>query len=68
MLGDIKYRHRDIECVGDQHDCHEGLEDPLEEDPCFKVRQVIVINNQLNQLIAGYECQNQPRYRDDHGF
>ena len=23
MLGDIKYRHRDIECVSDQHDCHE---------------------------------------------
>jgi len=40
----------------------------IDVHPCFIVRQVIVINNQLNQLIAGYECQNQPRYRDDHGF
>ena len=55
MLRDIKDRHRDIEGVGDQHDCHEGLEYPFEEYPGFKVCQVVVIDDQLDQLIAGDE-------------
>ena len=41
-----------IEGVGDKSYGYKGLEDPFEEDPCFKVGKVIVVNDHLNQLIA----------------
>ena len=65
MLRHIKDRHHDIEGVCDQHDSHEGFEDPLEEDPRLKVRQVVVFDDQLDQLVAGYERQKHACYRND---
>ena len=55
MLRHIKDRHDDVEGVRDQHDGDESLKDPLEEDPGFKVCQVVVFDDQLNQLITGDE-------------
>lgn len=68
MLGDIKDRHRNVECVRDQHDCHERLEYPFEEYPCLKVCKVVVIDDQLDQLIAGDEREDQARNGNDHRF
>ena len=68
MLCHIKDRHRDVEGIRDQHDRHEGLEDPFEENPCFKVCQVVMIDDQLDQLIAGNERQDQSRDGDDDRF
>ena len=65
MLGDIKDRHRKVECVRDQHDRHKRLEYPFEEYPCLKVCKVVVIDDQLDQLIAGDEGQYQTCYRND---
>ena len=68
MLRHIKYSHHDIEGVGDKSYGYKGLEDPFEEDPCFKVGKVIVVNDHLNQLVAGNECQDQACNRDNHLF
>ena len=68
VLGDIEDCHDDIEGVGDQHDRHEGLEDPFEEDPGFKVCQVVVFDDQLNQLIAGDERQEHACDGNDDRF
>ena len=66
ILCHIKYSHHDIEGVGDKSYGYKGLEDPSEEDPCFKVGKVIVVNDHLNQFIAGNECQDQACNRDNH--
>ena len=42
----------------DQHYCYIRLEYPFEEYPCFKVRQIVVCDDQLNQLITCNECEN----------
>ena len=68
MLRHIKDRHDDVEGVRDQHDSDEGLEDPLEEDPGFKVCQVVVFDDQLNQLIAGDEREEHARDGNDDCF
>ena len=68
MLRHIENGHCNVECVRDQKDCHEGLEDPFEENPGFKVGQVIVIDNHLDQLIAGDKCQDHACNRDDDGL
>ena len=34
LLGHIEHRHNDVEGVGQYHHRSEGLENPLEEDPC----------------------------------
>ena len=65
MLRDIEHRHHDIEGVGDQSHGDKGLEDPFEKDPGFKVGQVIMVDDQLNQLITHDEGQDNTCYRDD---
>ena len=34
---------------------NESFENPFEENPGFKICQIVVVNNQLNQLIASNE-------------
>ena len=65
MLRHIKDRHDNVEGVRNQHDSHEGLKDPLKKDPRFKVRQVVVFDDQLDQLVAGNERQKHACYRND---
>jgi len=48
----------DIKAMRDQHYCNISLEYPFEEYPCFKVRQIVVGDDQLNQLITCNECEN----------
>ena len=68
MLGDVKDRHGDVEGVRDQQDRHKGLEDPFEKDPCFKVCQVVVFDDQLDQLIAGDKGEKHARNGNDDRF
>ena len=68
MLGNVKDRHSDVEGVCDQQDRHKGLEDPFEKDPCFKVCQVVVFDDQLDQLIAGDEGKKHARNGNDDRF
>ena len=65
MLRHIKDRHDNVEGIGDQHDSHKCLENPFEEDPRFKVCQVVVFDDQLDQLVAGNERQEHTCYRND---
>ena len=68
MLRNIKYRHGDGERIADKRNRDERLEYPFEEYPCLKVRQVIVINDQLDQLVTGNECQDYAGNRHDYRF
>ena len=68
MLCNVKDRHGDVERVRDQHDSHECLKDPFEKDPGFKVCQVVVFNDQLDQLIAGDEREEHARDGNDDRF
>ena len=68
LLRHIEYSHCDVEAVCDNRDCHKGLEYPLEEDPGFKICQIVVVNNHLNQLVVGNKGENHACNRDDDGF
>ena len=68
MLRHVEDCHDDVERVGDQHDSHKSLEDPFEEYKCFKVCQVVVFDDQLDQLITGDERQKHARYGNDDRF
>ena len=65
MLRHIKDGHGDVKGVGDQHHRDRGLEDPLEDDPGLEVRQVVVVDGQLDELIAGNKRQDHACYGDD---
>lgn len=52
-----------ISKMRDQHYCYISLEYPFEEYPCFKVRQIIMSDDQLNQLITCDERENHTGYR-----
>ena len=66
MLRNIKNGHRDVKCMRDQFHRHEGLKHPLKEDPGFKVRKIIMRNDELNKLIASDKCQDDSCNRHDH--
>lgn len=68
MLCHIKNRHGDVEGIRDQHDGHKGLEDPFEENPGLKICQVVMIDDQLDQLVAGNKRQDHPGDRHDDRF
>ena len=68
MLRHVKDGHHDVEGVGDKNYGNKGLEDPFEEDPGFKIGKVVVVDDHLNQLVAGDEGQDQACNRDNHGF
>ena len=68
MLGHVKYRHDDIEGVGEHQHGGEGLENPFKENPGVEVVEVVVVHQHLDELIGHHECQHQPRYGEDDGF
>lgn len=64
----IKNSHRNVKAVGDQFYRYKSFKDPLEENPCFKAGEIIVINNHLDQFPAGNEGKYQTCYRNNHRF
>ncbi len=65
VLCHVKDCHRDIEAVGDQHHGNEGLEDPLEKNPCLEIGQVVVVDDHLDQLPAADEGEDDAGDRHD---
>ncbi len=50
MLGHVKYRHDDVEGVGEHQHGGEGLENPFEEYPGVEVVEVVVVHQHLDEL------------------
>ena len=61
----VKYGKRDIERIADQRHRDKCLKHPLEKDPGFKVREIVVRDDELDQLVAGDERQDQSSDRHD---
>ena len=68
LLRHIKDSHRDIECVRDQGHCQKGLKDPFEKCPGLEICQIVMLDEHLDQLITGDECQHHSGNGQDHGF
>ena len=45
-------RHDDVPGVRDDQHRAEGLENPLEENPSVEVVEVVLLNDELDQLVA----------------
>ena len=55
--------------TNDMHGVRIGLpKNPFKKYPGFKICQIIVVNNQLDQFITGDKGENQARNRDDDAF
>ena len=66
ILRHIEHRHDDVPGVGDDQHRAEGLENPLEENPGIKVVEVIFLDNELDQLVAHDEGEDDACDGDDH--
>ena len=64
-LGQVKDGHGDVKGIGDEGDGHEGLEHPAEEGPGLEVGQIVVVDDHLDQLVAGHDGQEDARDRQD---
>ena len=65
MLGDIKYRHRDIERVAHQVNGDHHLEKVLEEHPCIDVMHVVLFRQHGDQFITQNEGDDHACDRQD---
>ena len=63
----VKDGHGDVKGIGDEGDGHEGLEHPAEEGPGLEVGQIVVVDDHLDQLVAGHDGQEDARDRQDPG-
>ena len=52
-MSHIKYRHRYIHGIGNEQNGYESLEDPFPEDKCLKVRQIVMTDDQIYELVTG---------------
>ena len=64
-LGQVKDGHGDVKGIGDEGDGHEGLEHPAEEGPGLEVGQIVVVDDHLDQLVAGHDGQEDARDRQN---
>ena len=65
MLGYVEDGHDNVPGVGDDEYRAEGLEDPLEEDPGLEVVQIVLVDDELDQLHAHHEGEEDARNGDD---
>lgn len=68
ILRHIEHRHDDVPGVGDDQHRAEGLENPLEENPGVKVVEVIFLDDELDQLVAHDEGEDDASDGDNHRF
>ena len=66
ILRHIKHRHDDVLGIRDDQHGAEGLENPLEENPGVEVVKVIFLDDELNQLVAHDEGEDNARDGDNH--
>ena len=67
-LRHIEYRHDDVPGIGDDEHRAEGLEDPLPEKPGVKIVEIILFHDELDQLIAHDEGEDDTGDRDNDRF
>ena len=58
LLGNVEYRHHNIESVGDKPHRHRRFEDPAHDEGRLKLRHVVVLGDHLYQLVTGDEGQD----------
>ena len=58
LLGNVEYRHHNIEGVGDEPDGHRCFEDPAHDKGWLKLCHVVVLGDHFDQLVAGDEGQD----------
>jgi hypothetical protein len=58
FLGDVEHCHHNVESIADEPHRHRRFEDPAHDECRLKLRHVVVLCDELNQLIAGYKSQN----------
>ena len=68
MLRHVEHTHHDVPGVGDDEHRGEGFENPLEEQECIKIVQVVAVNQHLDQLQAHDEGQNDASDRNHDIF
>ena len=68
MLGDIKDTHDNVPSVGNDHHGSESLENPFEENEGLKLVHVVPVNQELDQLQAHDEGQDDPGDGHHHIF
>ena len=66
ILRHIEYRHDDVPGIRDNQHRAEGLENPLEENPGIEVVEVVLLDDELDQLVAHDEGENNACDGDDH--
>ena len=66
ILRHIEHRHDDVPGIRDDQHGAEGLENPLEENPGVKVVKVVLLDDELDQLVAHDKGENNARDGDDH--
>ena len=68
ILRQIEHRHDNIPCVRDDQHRTERLENPLEEDPGVEVMEIILLDNELDQLVAHDKGEDYAGDGDDDRF
>ena len=67
-LRHVEHRHNDIPGVRDDQHRAEGLENPLPEKPGVKIMEIIFLDDQLDQLIAHDEGEDDACNGDNDRF
>lgn len=67
-LRHVEYRHDDVPGVGDDEHRAEGLENPLPEKPGVKIVEIILFHDELDQLIAHDEGEDDTGDGNDDRF
>lgn len=65
LLGHIKHSHDDVKRVADEPDRNGGLEYPLHQQSRLELCHVVVLGDELYQLIASDESEDDARNRKD---
>ena len=58
LLRHVEHRHDDVKRIRDHPNRNGSFENPLQNQCWFKLYQIVVFSNHLNQFIASNECQN----------
>ena len=66
VLRHIEHRHDNVPGVRDDEHRAEGFENPLEEDPCVEIVKVVLLDDELDQLVAHDKGEDDAGDGNDH--
>ena len=64
----IKYRHYDIEGVGQDQNCNRRFEHPLVDVRHIDLVHIVLFQKHLNELVGGNKGEHHSGNRQDHRF